>query len=247
MSQSYTASDIEVLSGLEPVRRRPGMYTHTSRPNHLAHEVIDNSVDEAIAGYCKQIDVTLFKDGSLQVADDGRGMPVDVHPKEKISGVELILTRLHAGGKFSDKTYQQAGGLHGVGVSVVNALSTHLECRVKRDGNEYLITFKDGRLDTMLKVVGKVGVRNTGTAVRFWPNPKYFDSDKISLPKLKHLLRAKAVLCPGLKVTLSVEASGEREEWFYTGGLASYLVERLENAPLLPEEPFSASLSGGRE
>jgi topoisomerase-4 subunit B len=247
MNQSYTSSDIEVLSGLDPVRRRPGMYTDTTRPNHLVHEVVDNSVDEALAGFCKLIAVTLYKDGSVEVVDDGRGMPVDVHPKEKISGVELILTRLHAGGKFSDKTYQQAGGLHGVGVSVVNALSTHLECRVKRDGNEYLITFKDGRLDTKLKVVGKVGLRNTGTAVRFWPDPKYFDSDKISLPKLKHLLRAKAVLCPGLKVTLSVEASGEREEWFYTGGLASYLIERLENAALLPEEPFSASLTGGRE
>jgi topoisomerase IV subunit B len=247
MTQSYTASDIEVLSGLDPVRRRPGMYTDTTRPNHLVHEVIDNSVDEALAGYCKEIAVSLYKDGGVEVVDDGRGMPVDIHPKEKIPGVELILTRLHAGGKFSDKTYQQAGGLHGVGVSVVNALSTHLECRVKRDGNEYLITFKDGRLDQKLKVVGKVGARNTGTSVRFWPDPKYFDSDKISLPKLKHLLRAKAVLCPGLKVTLWNEATGERDEWFYTGGLTSYLLERLEQAALLPEEPFSASLKGGTE
>jgi len=247
MNQSYTASDIEVLSGLDPVRRRPGMYTDTTRPNHLVHEVVDNSVDEALAGYCKLIAVTVFKDGSVEVVDDGRGMPVDIHPKEKIPGVELILTRLHAGGKFSDKTYQQAGGLHGVGVSVVNALSARLECRVKRDGNEYLISFKDGRVDSKLKVVGKVGQRNTGTAVRFWPDPKYFDSDKISIPKLRHLLRAKAVLCPGLKVTLDAEASGEHDEWFYTGGIGAYLLERVEQAALIPEEPFAASLKGGNE
>jgi topoisomerase-4 subunit B len=247
MNQSYTASDIEVLSGLDPVRRRPGMYTDTTRPNHLAHEVIDNSVDEALAGHCRQIDVTLYKDGSLEVVDDGRGMPVDIHPKEKIPGVELILTRLHAGGKFSDKNYQQSGGLHGVGVSVVNALSKQLECRVRRGGNEYLITFKDGRLDQKLKVVGKVGQRNTGTSVRFWADGKYFDSDKFSVPKLKHVLRAKAVLCPGLKVTLHNEATGERDEWFYTGGLASYLVEQLGNAEKLPEEPFTASIKGGSE
>src|SRR5215468_12693216 len=170
MSQSYTASDIEVLSGLEPVRRRPGMYTHTSRPNHLAHEVIDNSVDEALAGHCKQIDVTLFKDGSLQVADDGRGMPVDIHPKEKVSGVELILTRLHAGGKFSDKSYRFSGGLHGVGVSVVNALSRKLEVWVKREGKEHHMAFADGQKTSNLKVVGTVGQRNTGTTVRFWPD-----------------------------------------------------------------------------
>ena len=247
MSQSYTSSDIEVLSGLDPVRRRPGMYTDTTRPNHLVHEVVDNSVDEALAGYCKEIAVTLHKDGSVEVVDDGRGMPVDVHPKEKIPGVELILTRLHAGGKFSDKTYQQAGGLHGVGVSVVNALSSRLECRVKRDGNEYLITFKNGKTDQKLKVVGKVGQRNTGTAVRFWPDASYFDSDKVSLPKLRHLLRAKAVLCPGLKVTLDAEHSGEHDEWFYTGGLGGYLLERIEKAPLVPEEPFAASLKGGNE
>ncbi|HXI66610.1 MAG TPA: ATP-binding protein, partial [Steroidobacteraceae bacterium] len=186
MSQSYTASDIEVLSGLEPVRRRPGMYTHTQRPNHLAHEVIDNSVDEAIAGYCKQIDVVLYKDGSLEVADDGRGMPVDIHPKEKVSGAELILTRLHAGGKFSDKTYKFSGGLHGVGVSVVNALSKHLECWIKRGGKEYNISFKDGKIACKLEEIGTVGQRNTGTTIRFWPDPKFFDSDKFSVPQLKH-------------------------------------------------------------
>ncbi|MBW4050897.1 MAG: DNA topoisomerase IV subunit B [Proteobacteria bacterium] len=238
MNQSYTASDIEVLSGLEPVRRRPGMYTHTSRPNHLAHEVIDNSVDEAIAGYCKQIDVTLFKDGSLQVADDGRGMPVDVHPKEKVSGVELILTRLHAGGKFSEKTYKFSGGLHGVGVSVVNALSQHLECWIKRGGKEYNISFKDGKVHSKLEAVGTVGQRNTGTTVRFWPDPKFFDSDKFSVPQLKHTLKAKAVLSPGLRITFANEATGEKDEWFYTGDLGAYLLEELANAERLPNEPI---------
>ena len=239
MSQSYTASDIEVLSGLEPVRRRPGMYTHTSRPNHLAHEVIDNSVDEAIAGYCKNIEVTLFKDGSLQVADDGRGMPVDIHPKEKVSGVELILTRLHAGGKFSDKTYKFSGGLHGVGVSVVNALSKHLECWIKRGGKEYNISFRDGKVASKLEVVGTVGQRNTGTTIRFWPDPKFFDSDKFSVPQLKHTLKAKAVLCPGLRVRFKNEATGETDEWFYTGDLGAYLVEELGNVERLPAEPIT--------
>ncbi len=181
MASSYTASDIEVLSGLDPVRRRPGMYTDTTRPNHLAHEVIDNSVDEALAGYCENIDVTVFKDGSLQVEDDGRGMPVDIHPKEKISGVELILTRLHAGGKFNDKTYQHSGGLHGVGVSVVNALSKHLECWVRRGGKEYNLSFAGGRTTSKLEVVGDVPKSKTGTTVRFWPDPKYFDTDKFAI------------------------------------------------------------------
>ncbi|HEX3843851.1 MAG TPA: DNA topoisomerase IV subunit B [Steroidobacteraceae bacterium] len=239
MNQSYTASDIEVLSGLEPVRRRPGMYTHTSRPNHLAHEVVDNSVDEAIAGYCKQIDVTLFKDGSLQVADDGRGMPVDVHPKEKVSGVELILTRLHAGGKFSDKTYKFSGGLHGVGVSVVNALSRHLECWIKRGGKEYNISFKDGKVHSKLEAVGTVGQRNTGTTVRFWPDPTFFDSDKFSVPQLKHTLKAKAVLCAGLRITFTNEATGEKDEWFYTGDLGAYLLEELADSERLPNEPIT--------
>ena len=240
MSQSYTASDIEVLSGLEPVRRRPGMYTHTSRPNHMAHEVIDNSVDEAIAGFCKQIDVTLYKDGSLQVADDGRGMPVDIHPKEKVSGVELILSRLHAGGKFSDKTYTFSGGLHGVGVSVVNALSKELECRIKRGGKEYAIGFRDGKLTSKLAVVGTVGQRNTGTTVRFWPDPQFFDSDKFSVPQLKHTLKAKAVLCPGLRISFTHEATGERDEWFFSGDLGAYLLEELGERERLPNEPIVA-------
>ncbi len=244
MNRSYTASDIEVLSGLEPVRRRPGMYTHTSRPNHLAHEVIDNSVDEAIAGYCKNIEVTLFKDGSLQVADDGRGMPVDIHPKEKVSGVELILTRLHAGGKFSDKTYKFSGGLHGVGVSVVNALSKHLECWVKRGGKEYNISFRDGKVASKLEVVGTVPQRDTGTTIRFWPDPKFFDSDKFSVPQLKHTLKAKAVLCPGLRVRFINEATGEKDEWFYTGDLGAYLLEELGSADRFPAEPITGKREG---
>jgi topoisomerase-4 subunit B len=239
MTQSYTASDIEVLSGLDPVRRRPGMYTHTSRPNHLAHEVIDNSVDEALGGYCKEISVTLYKDGSLEVADDGRGMPVDIHPKEKVSGVELILTRLHAGGKFSDKTYQFSGGLHGVGVSVVNALSKHLECWVKRDGKQYNIGFKDGKVTSKLEVINTVGARNTGTTVRFWPDPKFFDADKFSVPQLKHTLKAKAVLCPGLRVRFTNEVTGEKDEWFFSGDLGAYLLEELGATEYLPDEPIS--------
>jgi topoisomerase-4 subunit B len=242
MSQSYTASDIEVLSGLEPVRRRPGMYTHTSRPNHLAHEVLDNSVDEATSGYCTQIDVTLFKDGSLEVIDNGRGMPVDIHPQEKVSGVELILTRLHAGGKFSEKAaYKFSGGLHGVGVSVVNALSSHLDCTIRRGGKEYRISFKDGKVHSKLAVIGSVGQRNTGTTVRFWPDPKFFDSDKFSVPQLRHTLKAKAVLCAGLRITFKNEATGEKDEWFYSGDLGAYLMEELESTERLPAEPITNS------
>ena len=247
MSTNYRAADIEVLSGLEPVRRRPGMYTDTSRPNHLAHEVVDNSVDEAVAGHAKKVDVILFADGSLQVADDGRGMPVDIHPKEKIPGVELILTRLHAGGKFSNKNYQFSGGLHGVGVSVVNALSKNLEVWIRRDGKEYNMSFVDGERRGKLDVVGKVGKSNTGTTVRFWPNPKYFDSVAFSLPRLKHMLRAKAVLCPGLEVTLEVEKPKENERWVYTGGLEQYLRESLGEGDWLPEQPFAGKLDGKRE
>jgi topoisomerase-4 subunit B len=241
MAESYTASDIEVLSGLDPVRRRPGMYTDTSRPNHLAHEVVDNSVDEAIAGYCRNIKVTLFKDQSLEVIDDGRGMPVDIHPQEKVSGVELILTRLHAGGKFTEGSYKFSGGLHGVGVSVVNALSRHLECWVRRGGREYNISFRDGHVHSKLEVIGTVGARNTGTTVRFWPDPKFFDSDRFSVPELKRLLKAKAVLCPGLRVSFHNEHSGEKDEWFYTGDLGAYLVEQLGAAARLPQEPITGS------
>ena len=247
MSTSYRASDIEVLSGLEPVRRRPGMYTDTSRPNHLAHEAIDNSVDEAIAGHAKKIDVVLFQDGSLQVADDGRGMPVDMHPKEKMPGVELILTKLHAGGKFSNKNYRFSGGLHGVGVSVVNALSKNLEVWIRRGGKEYNMSFADGKRRGKLEVVGKVGKANTGTTLRFWPNPKYFDSPAFSLPRLKHVLRAKAVLCPGLQVTLEVEKPKEKEKWVYEGGLEQYLREELGEGDWVPEQPFAGHLEGKRE
>jgi topoisomerase-4 subunit B len=247
MVESYTASDIEVLSGLDPVRRRPGMYTDTTRPNHLAHEVIDNSVDEAIAGYCKSLDVTLYKDGSLEVADDGRGMPVDIHPIEKVSGVELILTRLHAGGKFTEGSYKFSGGLHGVGVSVVNALSKHLECWVRRGGKEYNIGFKDGRVTSKLEAIGTVGQRNTGTTVRFWPDPQFFDVDRFSVPELKRVLKAKAVLCAGLRVTFSNEASGEKDEWFYTGDLGAYLLEQLGAAERLPQEPITGRHSSDED
>ncbi len=239
MTQSYNASDIEVLSGLEPVRRRPGMYTDTTRPNHLAHEVIDNSVDEALAGHCQNIAVVLHKDGSLAVTDDGRGMPVDIHPQEKVSGVELILTRLHAGGKFSSKSYDFSGGLHGVGVSVVNALSRQLECWVRRGGKEYNIGFRDGRVASRLEVVGSVGQRNTGTTVRFWPDAKFFDSDRFSVPDLKRVLKAKAVLCAGLRVSFENEATGEKEAWFYTGHLGEYLLEQLGRSERLPAEPIT--------
>ncbi len=247
MAQSYNAADIEVLSGLDPVRRRPGMYTDTSRPNHLAHEVVDNSVDEALSGHAKRIDVVLYKDGSLSVTDDGRGMPVDIHPKEKVSGVELILTRLHAGGKFSDKNYKFSGGLHGVGVSVVNALSKNLECWIKRGGKEYHISFRGGKPHSKLQVVGDVGKNNTGTTVRFWPDPQYFETPAFALPKLRHMLRAKAVLCAGLRVTLKIEQTGEQEEWLYTGGVTEYLRESLGEGEWLPPEMFAGSIEGDHE
>lgn len=247
MNNRYNAADIEVLSGLDPVKRRPGMYTDTTRPNHLAQEVIDNAVDEALAGHARQIDVTLFKDGSCEVADDGRGMPVDIHPEEKIPGVELILTRLHAGGKFSNKNYTFSGGLHGVGVSVVNALSTLVEVHIKRDGQEHRITFRDGDRATPLEVVGTVGKKNTGTRVRFWADPKYFDSPKFSVRALRHLLRAKAVLCPGLTVTLLDEATGERDQWLFEDGLRDYLKGELAERELLPPELFVGALKKDTE
>ncbi len=247
MVSQYDAASIEVLSGLDPVRKRPGMYTDTARPNHLAQEVIDNSVDEATTGFASKIEVTVFKDGSVQVKDNGRGMPVDLHPEEGVSGAEVILTRLHAGGKFSDKNYRFSGGLHGVGVSVVNALSKHLELWVRRDGKEYNLAFKNGEKVSGLDEVGKVGRQNTGTTVRFWPDPVFFDSAKISLPRLKHVLRAKAVLCPGLEVTLVDEKSGEKDVWHYEDGLRDYLVDALDDALRIPEEPFTGSLEGNDE
>ncbi len=242
MNSKYNAADIEVLSGLEPVKRRPGMYTDTTRPNHLVQEVVDNSVDEAIAGYAKTIEVIVYADGSAEVSDDGRGMPVDIHPDEGIPGVELILTRLHAGGKFSNKNYTYSGGLHGVGVSVVNALSNEVEVTIRRDGQIWRMDFKNGDRATNLKAVGTVPKKLTGTTVRFWPDPKYFDTSKILLPKLKHVLRAKAVLCPGLTVRLTDEATGEKDEWYYEEGLRDYLRSMLGANEFVPRDLYLGSL-----
>ena len=247
MKNQYDAASLEVLTGLDPVRKRPGMYTDTTRPNHLAQEVIDNSVDEAIAGYASQIGVILHADQSLSVIDNGRGMPVDIHPQQKIPGVEVILTKLHAGGKFSNKNYQFSGGLHGVGVSVVNALSSQLDVRVRRDGKEYTIGFQDGDKTSELKQTGTVGKKNSGTTLRFWPNATYFDSPVFSVTRLKHVLRAKAVLCPGLRVKFYVEKSKESLEWFYEDGLSDYLMETLDGFELLPAQPFFNSLKGEHE
>jgi len=243
----YNADSIEVLTGLEPVRKRPGMYTDTQRPNHLAQEIIDNSVDEALAGFADRIDVIAHKDGSLSASDNGRGMPVDIHPQHKMSGVELILTKLHAGGKFSNKNYQFSGGLHGVGVSVVNALSTLLEVDIKRNGKEYNISFADGKRKSKLKETGTVGQRNTGTTVRFWPDAQYFDAIKFSVRRLQHVLRAKAVLCPGLRITFLDEHTGDKDEWFYEDGLRDYLVSATRGWEVLPKEPFMGSFAGETE
>src|SRR5437660_5429663 len=245
---NYDSSAIEVLTGLEPVRKRPGMYTTTERPNHLAQEVIDNSADEAIAGHCKEIVVTLHDDGSLSVSDDGRGMPVDKHAREGVSGVEVILTRLHAGAKFSDKSYRFSGGLHGVGVSVVNALSKRLEVKVRRDGNEYFMDFADGKKKHELKVIGQVGKRNTGTTIRFWPDEKFFDTPRINVPRLKHVMRAKAILAPGLRLRFISEAQpAESEEWFYENGLPAYLMSELAGLTTIPEMPYVGTFKGSNE
>ncbi len=238
MSENYNASEIEVLTGLDPVRKRPGMYTDTTRPNHLAQEVIDNSVDEAIAGFADNITVTHYADGSMSVLDNGRGMPVDIHPEEGVSGVEVIMTRLHAGGKFSNKAYQFSGGLHGVGISVVNALSKKVEIVIRRDGQTHAITFAKGEVLSPLEVTGKVGKKNTGTFLRFWPDAKFFDSPKYALTRLKHLLRAKAVLSPGLRMTFIDEVSNETTEWFYEDGLKDYLNDALEGLERVPVEGF---------
>ncbi|NOX49815.1 MAG: DNA topoisomerase IV subunit B [Gammaproteobacteria bacterium] len=246
--KKYSAASLQVLSGLEPVRRRPGMYTDTTRPNHMVQEVVDNSVDEAIAGYAREIEVTLFKDGSVEVIDDGRGMPVDIHPQHKISGVELILTRLHAGAKFDNENYSFSGGLHGVGVSVVNALSLWLEVEVKRDGNLYRQKYKKGEPQGKLKPVGEVGKRNSGTTIRFLPEASYFDSATISVPKLRHLLRAKAVLCSGLRVSLTVEdKENSSETWLYEDGLRGYLEASLADAEGLPAQIILHSAQGNQE
>ena len=243
----YNADAIEVLTGLEPVRKRPGMYTDTTRPNHLAQEVIDNSVDEALAGHCSQIDVILHGDGAVSVVDDGRGMPVDLHPEQKLPGVEVILSTLHAGGKFSDKSYQFSGGLHGVGVSVVNALSESLEVTIRRDGNVHTMAFSGGDKTADLKVTGTCGKRNTGTGIRFKPDPSYFDSANFSVPRLSHALRAKAVLCPGLKVTLTDEKKKEKTEWYYEDGISDYLADATIDFPVIPETPFRSHFEAETE
>lgn len=243
----YNAGSIEVLTGLDPVRKRPGMYTETTRPNHLAQEVIDNSVDEALAGFARQIDVIIHKDGSLTCSDDGRGMPVDMHPEQKKPGVEVILTTLHAGGKFNSDNYQFSGGLHGVGVSVVNALSKLLEITIRRNGEVYRMEFKNGDKTKDLEVIDSCGKRNTGTSIRFTPDGSYFDSAKFSVPRMKHVLRAKAVLCPGLRVTFKDEASGEKEEWYYEDGLRDYMVASTHGWETLPKEPFIGSFAGTNE
>lgn len=239
----YTAEDIEVLTGLEPVRKRPGMYTDTTRPNHLAQEVIDNSIDEALAGHADLVEVILHKNGAITATDNGRGMPVDIHPEQGVSGVEVILTTLHAGGKFSNKNYEFSGGLHGVGVSVVNALSSNLEITIRRGGEVHQMSFADGEKTSELTVIDTCGKRNTGTSVRFTPNPKYFDSVNFSVSKLRHVLRAKAVLCPGLRVRFKDEAKGESDEWFYEDGLRDYLMGATADELCVPEEPFTGSFA----
>lgn len=240
MTNIYDASAIEVLTGLDPVRKRPGMYTDTSRPNHLAQEVIDNSVDEAIAGHASNIQVILHPDNSLEVIDDGRGMPVDIHPEEGVPGVEVILTRLHAGGKFSNKNYRFSGGLHGVGVSVVNALSTRLEVAIRRDGISYSTAFENGLLVEPLAETGTVGKKNTGTSVRFWPDASFFDAPRFLVSRLRHVLRAKAVLCPGLVVTFEDLSGAEKQNdrWCYEDGLNSYLANAMTDVPCVPAKPF---------
>ena len=252
MSNTYSAASIQVLSGLAPVRRRPGMYTDTSRPNHLVQEVVDNSVDEALNGFARHIDVTLCRDGSVAVADDGRGMPVDKHPEHQLTGVELILTKLHAGGKFDHESYRFSGGLHGVGVSVVNALSTWLLVEVKQNGVLHRQRFECGQPATPLQAVDSVGRRNTGTRIRFLPDRAYFDSAEIALGKLRHLLRAKAVLCPGITVSLTVEepnseAEPKRESWCFEAGLSGYLTATLGEGERVPEAPFHHRAEGNQE
>lgn len=238
MQNEYNASAIEVLSGLDPVRKRPGMYTDTTRPNHLAQEVIDNAVDEALAGHASRIAVRLFADHSIEIEDDGRGMPVDTHPQFGVPGVEVILTTLHSGGKFNHKSYTFSGGLHGVGVSVVNALSRRLEVAIKRDGREQQMVFAHGDKVSGLKVIGKAARQKTGTRLRFWPEESYFDNPRFQVSRLTHLLRAKAVLCPGLTVEFSDEASGDRQAWRYEKGLQEYLGSFLVDAEILPATPF---------
>ena len=246
MAKEYTSESIEVLSGLEPVRKRPGMYTDTSNPNHLIAEVVDNSVDEALAGHAKQISVLLSKDGSITVEDDGRGMPVDIHPEEKVPGVELIFTRLHAGAKFTNKDYTFSGGLHGVGVSVVNALSKKLNAEIKRNGKKHEIQFKGGEISKPLKVIDSVGQRNTGTKITFYPDEAFLDTTKIAVKNLKYSLKAKAVLCSGLTINFIDKIANEKETWCFVDGLGDYLKKSLDSE-LLPSDPVEGEFSDGEQ
>lgn len=247
MTTNYSANEITVLKDLEPVQLRPGMYTDTTRPNHLAQEVIDNSVDEALAGFATKIEVILHKDQSIEVIDNGRGMPVDIHPVEKVSGVEVIMSKLHAGGKFSNKNYTFSGGLHGVGISVVNALSERVDVTVKRNGEVYKIAFENGQKVEDLTVIGTCGRRTTGTTVHFKPNPKYFDSEKFSVSRLRHLLRAKAVLCSGLEIKFIDKVNNTEDTWLYQDGLNDYLMEAVNGLVTLPEQPFIGEFKGEKE
>ena len=247
MTTNYSANEITVLKDLEPVQLRPGMYTDTTRPNHLAQEVIDNSVDEALAGFATKIEVILHKDQSIEVIDNGRGMPVDIHPVEKVSGVEVIMSKLHAGGKFSNKNYTFSGGLHGVGISVVNALSERVDVTVKRNGEIYKIAFENGKKVEDLTVIGTCGRRTTGTTVHFKPNPKYFDSEKFSVSRLRHLLRAKAVLCSGLEIKFIDNVNDTEDTWLYQDGLNDYLMEAVNGLVTLPEQPFIGEFNGEKE
>ena len=247
MTTNYSANEITVLKDLEPVQLRPGMYTDTTRPNHLAQEVIDNSVDEALAGFATKIEVILHKDQSIEVIDNGRGMPVDIHPVEKVSGVEVIMSKLHAGGKFSNKNYTFSGGLHGVGISVVNALSERVDVTVKRNGEVYKIAFENGQKVDDLTVIGTCGRRTTGTTVHFKPNPKYFDSEKFSVSRLRHLLRAKAVLCSGLEIKFIDKVNDTEDTWLYQDGLNDYLMEAVNGLVTLPEQPFIGEFKGEKE
>ena len=247
MTTNYSANEITVLKDLEPVQLRPGMYTDTTRPNHLAQEVIDNSVDEALAGFATKIEVILHKDQSIEVTDNGRGMPVDIHPVENVSGVEVIMSKLHAGGKFSNKNYTFSGGLHGVGISVVNALSERVDVTVKRNGEVYKIAFENGQKVEDLTVIGTCGRRSTGTTVHFKPNPKYFDSPKFSASRLRHLLRAKAVLCSGLEIKFIDKVNDTEDTWLYQDGLNDYLMEAVNGLVTLPEQPFIGEFIGEKE
>ena len=244
---NYDASSIEVLTGLEPVKKRPGMYTDTENPNHLAQEVVDNSVDEAVSGYATQINVTLHKDNSMSVEDNGRGIPIDIHPKEGTPAVEVILTKLHAGGKFSNDSYQFSGGLHGVGISVVNALSSSIEVWIKRDAKQYFMKFDSSVKSNDLEEIGTVGKRNTGTLIKFTPDAQFFDSVKFSIKKLRHNLRSKAVLCPGLEVNFKNEIDETEDKWLFKEGIKDYLEASLDGLDCIPSIPFVASFKTKEE